>query len=172
MYSKGQTLVELIVVVATSVVVVATLTFAVISSLRNAQFAKNQSQATKLAQEAIERVKVGRDRDQPIGGNFCITSCVTNTVTSWSDPDMWRDITLTCSSNAYFSIDTGGSLTYRGCGSTMPSIISATGGFRTAVILTNTSADFAIEKIVTAQVIWDDFAGGHQSRLTTVLRKL
>ena len=63
---KGQTLIELIVVVAVSVIVTGALVFAIIASLRNASFSKNQSQATKLAQEGIERVRIGRDKNRPI----------------------------------------------------------------------------------------------------------
>ncbi|KKQ78266.1 MAG: hypothetical protein US99_C0027G0005 [Candidatus Daviesbacteria bacterium GW2011_GWF2_38_6] len=61
--NKGQTLIEVIVVAMVGILVVTALTFAVIFSLRNASFAKNQSQATKLAQEGIERVRGLRDRN-------------------------------------------------------------------------------------------------------------
>ena len=62
----GQSLIELIVVTAVAVIVVGALTFATIASLRNAAFAKNQSQATKLAQDGLERMRSLRDRDSDI----------------------------------------------------------------------------------------------------------
>jgi DNA-binding NarL/FixJ family response regulator len=40
-----------------AIIVVGALTFATIASLRNAQFSQNQAQATKLAQEGLEKVK-------------------------------------------------------------------------------------------------------------------
>ena len=72
--------------IAVSVIVVGALVFAIIASLRNAQFSKNQSQATKLAQEGIEKVRSARDRGETIGGNFTIGNAV---IDSWQDSDLW-----------------------------------------------------------------------------------
>ncbi len=167
---KGQTLIELIIVITVGIIIVSALTFATISTLRNANFAKNQAQATKLAQEALERVRTGRDRDvSPIGGSFTITG---NAVTSWSDPDMWRSIAGTCSLNAYFTVDPTGLLSYVACSTPIPSTIITANGFTTAIMLSDSAATSGSEKTATAIVSWSDFSGTHNSRLTTVLRKL
>ena len=70
----GQTLIELVIAVAVIVIVVGALVFATISSIRNAQSAKNQTLATKYAQEGLERVRVGRDRNKSISNLDSVTS--------------------------------------------------------------------------------------------------
>lgn len=165
---KGQTLLELVIVITVGAIIVVALTFATISTLRNAQFAKNQSQATKLAQEVLERVRTGRDRDSSIGSSFTLGGAP---VTSWSDNDMWRSITATCSSNAYFTVDNAGLLSYEACANVVPSSILAVNGFTSSIIIAD-SATFSSEKTVTAIVSWRDFSGEHESRQTTILRRL
>lgn len=184
---SGQTLIELMVVIAVSVIVIGALVFATIASLRNAQFSKNQAQATKLAQEGIERVRVGRDRNQ------CITSLDIN-VKSWNGDSsntncpgpgsIWTySITGTNSncenptvlSKCYFSVDSGGSLTVKGYSQTSfpqnaEGIPTATPVFKRAITLSDDSTTFASQKTVTSIVIWNDFSGQHESRLTTILR--
>lgn len=184
MYSeKGQTLLELIVVIAVAVMVVGALVFATIASLRNAQFAKNQAQATKLAQEGIERVRTGRDRNQcvinlTVGGlspkswNGNNSSCdVTNIRSLWE-----ATINGNCGNNTttfcYFTVNNQGDITNIGVGDgqTVPS-----GGdisnppFKRAVII---SDDSTTSKKVTVIVTWTDFSGTHESRLTTILSKI
>lgn len=166
---KGQTLIELIIVITVGASIVVALTFATISTLRNAQFAKNQTQATKLADEALERTRTGRNRDlSPIGGNFSLGG---SPVTSWSDSDMWRSITNACAASAYFTVDTTGLLTYIGCSTSIPSGILSVNGFTTSIIISD-GVTFASEKTVTATVSWRDFSGVHESRQTTILGQL
>ena len=166
---KGQTLLELVIVISVGTIIVVSLTFTTISTLRNAQFAKNQTQATKLAQEVLEQVRTGRNRDlSPIGGNFTLGGFP---VTSWSDVDMWRSISATCVTNAYFTVNTAGLLAYIGCSGTIPSGILPVNGFTTSIIISDT-ATFSTEKTVAAVVSWRDFSGIHESKQTTVLRKL
>ncbi len=168
MYSeKGQTLMELVVVVGVSAIVVGALVFATIASLRNAQFSKNQAQATKLAQEGIERVRAGRDRNKAIS-NF--TTGSGNAVANWQDDDLWVNL----DKNYYFNVAADGVLTYlvpqpaqTGIAASGESI----GSFYRIVILSDDAA-FSVQKTVTVQVSWTDFSGPHQSKLTTILRKL
>src|SRR5687767_1622956 len=102
---NGQTLVELLVVITIGIIVFGALTIATISSLRNAQSAKNQAQATKLAQEGLERIRADRDRDAGItvsGGS----------VTSWSDPDLWSNrVNVVCGS-CYFKLNSSSGMAY------------------------------------------------------------
>ena len=189
MYSdKGQSLMELVVVIAVIIIVVAALTFATIASLRNANLAKNQAQATKLAQEGLERVRTGRDRKRPI---FVIGIA---TVDSWSGtgPIWGYHISgdcdrpdLTPAGLCYFNVDSTGQLDNKAFASTsFPSlsegIPSDNPVFRRVILLSDdlnhdknfSNDDFQNQKEVTAIVNWIDFAGSHESRLTTILRKI
>lgn len=185
--NTGQSLVELIVVIAVIVIVAGALVFATIASIRNAQFAKNQAQATKLAQEGLERVKTGRDRNPPnVISNFTLNSA---TVESWQDPDLWSKIDGNCGNSAlnpptycFFKlISISGAIQNIGVGSFVPSLaeIIPNTPFRRVIILSDSSASCAIgvacytvEKIVTSVVTWTDFSGTHESKLTTILRKI
>ncbi|MBL7158914.1 type II secretion system protein [Candidatus Microgenomates bacterium] len=61
--NKGQTLVEMVVTLAVAVMVISSLVVGVTVSIKNTRFAKNQSLATKYAQEAMEQVRLDRDQD-------------------------------------------------------------------------------------------------------------
>lgn len=161
---KGQTLLEVIVTSAVGILVVSALTFAVIFSLRNATLAKNQAQATKLAQEGIERVRSGRDKSAGITG-FSLGG---QNVDSWDDSDLWSNqITPNCNP-CYFKINSSSQLQYIGTLSNGESIPP----FVRAMMLSDSATTYAVEKNVTVIVQWSDFAGSHESRLTTILRKL
>ena len=193
MYSSqsGQTLIELIIVVSVLVIVTGALVFATIASLRNAQFSKNQLQATKLAQEGIERVRIGRDRNQCItfpstgvnswNGNSTNSGCtgsgsiwtyqITGALSNCDNP------TLDPQGKCYFNIDLNGLLVNIGYSQTnfpdslAEGIPSSTPVFRRAVTLSDETATFDSRKTVNVIVQWNDFAGSHQSSLTTILSK-
>lgn len=162
----GQTLLEVVVVIAVGTIVVGALVLATIASLRNAQFSKNQVQATKLAQEAIEKVKSDRDRNRGISG-FVMNGAP---VVDWQDSDLWnKQITNDCAAPCYFKIISSG----------INWIASLSGGeplnngqFIRVVVLSDDPSSYTSEKKITAIVSWTDFSGSHESRLTTVLRKL
>lgn len=177
----GQTLMELIVVVAVSVVIIGALVFATISSLRNAQFAKNQSQATKLAQEGLERIRSGRDKNDAISNISGVS------VNSWNgdssgNGSIWNyQIYNGCASGVvntacYFKFinSNGGALTSIGSYTSFPSIGTEDiyGLFKRTIILSDDSATFGVQKTVAVIVRWVDFSGPHESRLTTILRKI
>ncbi|MCL4367051.1 prepilin-type N-terminal cleavage/methylation domain-containing protein [Patescibacteria group bacterium] len=80
---QGQSLVEILIVLAITAVVLTGLAIAVINSLHNSQFAQNQAKATKYAQDAIEKIQAVRDRDGSVelwgadtftGGGSCTGS--------------------------------------------------------------------------------------------------
>src|SRR3989344_342773 len=54
---SGQTLLEALIALATAVVIISAMAVLVLSSLSNAQFSKNQNQATQYAQQGIEFLK-------------------------------------------------------------------------------------------------------------------
>lgn len=163
---KGQSLVELVVAMTVVTIVVGALTFATISSLRNAHGAKNQSQGTRLAQEGLEKVRSGRDRGSII--NFG------SSTKNWRDDTLWTaPITNFCgSAPCYFKLQNSTELIWVGNGSTFNFITSAEkidNQFYRAIIVSDT-ANYAQEKEITAIVKWTDFAGEHESRLKTILR--
>jgi len=167
---KGQTLLELIVVITVIVFVVGALTFATIASLRNANFAQNQAQATKLAQEGIELVRAGRDRNSQI--DFGTSQ------TTWRDAALWEEnITTLCGiTPCYFILQNGTNLLQVGNGDNFnfdfaEQIPPTNPLFQRAIIISDDSS-YAVQKEVTAKVLWKDASGSHSSRVTTILRKL
>lgn len=170
---KGQSLLELIIVIAVGIVIVTALVFSAISSLRNSALAKNQAQATRLSQEGIETLRILRDRDGSVskGGISCNTNpCKFNT--DWS-------VLYSCPSNAicYFKINAdGNSLT--STTESFPETFISTGDLRNFTrliqvvdVLDSNNVTVPGEKNFTSLVKWTDFAGNHESRQTTVLRK-
>jgi type II secretory pathway pseudopilin PulG len=59
--NNGQSLVEVVVSLALAILVLGGLINAVVASLRNSSYAKNQAQATKLAQQRMEWMRINRD---------------------------------------------------------------------------------------------------------------
>lgn len=59
--NKGQSLVEVVIGLALAILVLGALINAVITSLYNSNFAKSQAEATKLAQQIMEQVRIKRD---------------------------------------------------------------------------------------------------------------
>lgn len=177
---KGQSLIEVIVAVAVGTLVVAALTFATIFSLRNANFSKTSAQATKLAQEGIERVRAGRDRNQCLtlppnvnswnGGN---SSCPGGSVWDYQINGNCGNTSLTPPTYCYFNVLSGGELQYIGAAAAVPSSAeSIAPNFKRVVVLSDETAFYRNEKKATVIVNWTDFSGPHESKLTTILRKL
>ncbi len=156
----GQSLMELVVVIAMTIVVVSALVFSTIASLRNANLAQNQIQATKLAQGGLERVRSLRDQDGKVnytGAGF----------TTEKFNDLW-DITFRCPGNCFFFFSSAGILT----GGTEANFESAHPNFFRQFQVEEEGSDPRAQKKVTAIVKWSDFSGSHESRLTTVLRRI
>lgn len=173
-HEKGQSLIEVIVAATVGILVVTALTFATIFSLRNAGFSKASAQATKLAQEGIERVRTGRNRNAAIT-NFRIGE---NLITSWNGDAngsgaLWdAQINGSCIPNCYFKImDQSGVLNYVGAAATIPpGAEPVPPQFKRAVILSD-DANYQNQKKVTVIVTWTDSSGAHESKLTTILGK-
>lgn len=155
MNSNGNSLVEVLVATTVGILVVSALTYATIFSIRNASFAKNSVQATKLAQEGIEKVRTLRDRNGIVyynEGNLSATNF----------SELWQFVFI-CPDNCYFR--------FKGVFTN----VNVT-DFET--IQPNFKRQFWIEdagteqKKITSFVQWTDFSGTHESKLTTILRKL
>jgi len=61
--SKGQSLLEAIVALAVAMLVILALVWVTTVSIRNADFAKKQAQASKYGQEGMEKVRAFRDQN-------------------------------------------------------------------------------------------------------------
>ena len=161
---KGQTILEVVVVVTVVILVVGALVFATVFSLRNANFSKQQTQATKLAQEGLETVRTQRDRNGLIIG--------INEVINWNDDALWisNKLTFECPSLCYFVVR-GIELIGIGPGPALPSGAESIGQFKRAIIFEDEDNGTNAKK-VTSVVQWTDTTGTHESRLSTVLRRL
>lgn len=160
MSNKGQTLIEVIVVITVGLLVVASLTFATLFSLRNAKFSQNQNQATKLAQEGLEKVRSIRDRD-PEGQVSYYNSPEDHRI---KFSQLWN-VNFVCDNNCYFYLASG-VLT----GGTKDNYEIVSSFERQFKIEDGAPAN--LEKRVTVIVRWNDSTGIHNSEQTTVLRKL
>lgn len=165
---KGQSLMEVVVALTVGILVVTALTFATLFSVRNAGFSKASIQATKLAQEGLERVRSGRDKNADITGGF---QPYGNPVTEWNDDNLWSQISGSsdCIPNCYFNISSSGELQYIG---TTPLSAQVVGQFKRVIILSDDLTTYSTRKKVTAVVRWTDASGPHESKLTTILGKL
>lgn len=178
MPNKGQSLIEVIVAVTVGVLIVGALTFAVLFSLRNAKFSQNQNQATKLAQEGIERVRAERDRSSQMINAFPTPPYSR----SWGSQDFWNyKISGDCSNGILFTFSSdniGGGMSYLACSNpnnyfdAHPETDTGTNPFQRGIIVNDDAGTYASQKKATVIVIWRDATGSHESRLTTILRKL
>lgn len=186
---KGQSLMELVIVIAVMVIVIGALTFATIASLRNAQFAKNQAQATKYAQEGLEWARSGRDRNSLISipptsvvswnGNGAVNTSIWELRITGSNTGScdYEPVSPSLPTPCYLKFLSNGSLqNIAGFGTPFQKtnaepIPHDAPIFYRALTLSDDSS-FAIQKTVTAIVTWTDFSGPHESRLTTILRKI
>ncbi len=165
--SRGQSLVEVLVVLSVATIVMVALIIIIIVGLRNAQFAQNQAKSTKYAQEAIEQVKSIRDRNGTI--RFAEK---TNFAELW---DVYMNGDSSCADSlgeavgCYFILESG------------PSLVSTTfgtskdlgDGFSRQIIFEDknnlTPPHYQTEKWVNVKVFWTDSSGMHESNLQTIV---
>ncbi len=159
---NGQSLIEVIVASVVGILVVTALVLATIFSLRNASFAKNSAQATKLAQEGMEKVRTLRDRDGQV--DYTILPGPPATYATKFN-DLWPPVSLICPTNCYFYFNASGVLS----GGTDTTLESIPPNFQRQIVIEDAGSN---QKTVTVIVRWTDFAGKHESKLTTILRKL
>ncbi len=177
----GQTLIELVIVSTVAIIIVGALTFASISSLRNASFSKHQTLATKLAQDGIERVRTLRDRN----GLVKINNEDGFFVEVEFDTLWGKQFYVSCSGYGgvcYFNFDSAKQLVeVTDVNKEEIDDVSGDKRFRRVVKMSDQAdcSEMGIpagcheyQKKVTVVVEWTDFAGVHQSELSTVLRNL
>ena len=163
----AQTLLELTIVAGLTIMVISAVSISSVIGLRNSQFAQNQSAATKLAEDGIEKIRSLRGRNWSV----CLSSV---------DSKRWGELYSTPSFNASEVIL-----------KTAPSSIcpGITNGqqflFATSASLPDLSPTsdspftrrLYLEKLspneikVTSRVTWSDYSGSHNSELVTIFTK-
>lgn len=175
---SGQTLVELVISMALILIVITAVTILTVKGLQNSQFSRNQVQATKLAQEGIEKMRTIRDNNYTV----CGWSTSANTV---APNGLWSAV-CPGSGCRYLLQQTAGT-----CGSTATSALwinftastTATenvtiGGvtFKRVITVTNendlTGAATSNVKKVNVSVSWTDSGGAHNSNIETILSRI
>lgn len=175
---RGQNILELVVGLGLIAVVAVAISVMTVNSLRNSQFSKNQNQATKLAQELIEKVRTVKE------SNFGL--CTQAQVAAGSSCSTWEEIwgnqfgtiAANCITNQSCTYVVGGTCntSYTGVAESKPFCLrhSATAldlgdGFTGQVFIEDEQAN---QKRVTVRVSWTDSSGTHTSELITVLSRI
>jgi Tfp pilus assembly protein PilV len=173
---KGQTLLELVVGLSLVTVIIGALAITTTYSLRNSQFSKNQTQATKFAQEYMEKVRTIKASNYGV----CFTGQSPN-CSSWED--IWTNGTQGYSLFQANCVPSGcrfntinGCTTASGskavCLRQISSPASLGNVFTGEIVIENEPGIGDAQKRVTANVYWSDASGQHSSDLVTVFSKI
>jgi Tfp pilus assembly protein PilV len=161
---SGQSLLEVIIALGIAVAIIISFTNATINAVRSAQYAKNQNQATKLAQETIEIVRTIRDQDRDIGSGD-----------TWSE--LWTTNMSATQTNGYkgecYSLDKQNfslakAASTSSCDANRDQVIDEI-FFRKI----NISDDGSIltKKTIKVEIYWLDNKGTHSAEVSTILTK-
>ncbi len=167
----GQALLEITIATGLAILVITAITITSIIGLRNGQFSQNQIQATKLAQEGLERVRNIRDAD-------CIITTTENEQYTWygDTNNIWSSIAEL--ETKTFNLIVNANPSDGGCRYTLTEIAPNSSAeklqnnffSRSIMIKSSTPADPNVVRIY-AVVSWTDFSGTHNSELVTDLTK-
>lgn len=167
---KGQSLLEVVVLIGLALVIVTGLTIVTVNGLKNSQYSQNQAQATRLAKDAIDKVRTMSDQNCPVA------------VGAGPTYYYWYD-----NSSLIWPVRLSNTNTYRfqqgfNCGPAQPSgtiLVSQPantpdnsiptplqGTFRRFITIDDFSAN---QKRVNVRVEWTDLSGQHKSDLTTII---
>lgn len=179
---KGQSLIEVLIVLVVGAIMLSGLSVVVISSMRNAQYAESQIQATKYAQEAIDQIQSIRDANL-YGSVKYFDSGVTKDGQFSDFFTLAFNETTGCGTNGrYFNLVSG---TVNGttqeilqevpCGSS--NIDLGDKGLTRQILITDQPGTdmlsgqdyYKVEKNLDVKVNWHDGAGEHSSNLETLL---
>jgi Tfp pilus assembly protein PilV len=160
---KGQSLLELVVLIGVIVIVVTGMVATLVYGLKNSSFSQNQLQATKLAQEGLELMRTARQRN-----------CVVNVGAFpyyWSpqlgQTTIWNQSAIFTGST-FFRVN----LQATPCNVTSNASaesFSTVGPFNRTITLTDlTQSQLRVTSIVT----WTDPSGSHSSNLSTILANI
>lgn len=164
--STGQSLLEVLIVLAVAIVVMTALVGVILNGLKNAKFAQNQAKSTKYAQEAVEQITAMRDRNSLI--NFNGTSQpFSNLFVVFSSASTPSCILPDTSAQCYFKLSSSISPPLQQVSYPLGIKQSLGNGLSREIYFENGSSKD--EKKLTVKVIWTDASGDHESNLQTVL---
>lgn len=171
----GQSLLELVIGLSLISVVIGALAIITTYSLRNTQFSKNQSQATKLAQENLEKIKTIKSSNYGI----CFSGEFINSCSGWDN--IW--IHPIAAAGEKYTITTGtsgctvGTLTKPYClqFSNLSSPIPVPNNtlFSSEIIIYSEPVNTPVsdQRKIVSRIYWTDNSGTHTSDLVTVLSR-
>lgn len=159
---RGQSLIEVLVVLVLATMMIVALITVILLSLKNAQFAQNQTKATKIAQDTMDQIRILRDDNK----NNTLTMSGIPPVSECFN-ELWN------SSNANFGC--GGLVCYyklTTSGLDKKDSLSAKedlgDGFSRQIKVTQNNSN---EVELTTEISWTDSTGEHSSNLETYLTK-
>lgn len=177
MKQTGQTLIELVISIGLILIIITGVTILTVNGLKNSQFSRNQVQATKLAQEGIEKMRTIRDN------SFTICGWVGN-ATQPPPNGLWgagcpagcryliKETAGTCNSTATSALW----INYTPSTSTVDTINIGGVNFKRSVTVTDTTdlngVATAFVKNIDVIVTWTDSSGTHDSKVSTQLSRI
>ncbi len=153
---QGEGLIEVLITLAIAAVVIGAMATATIRGISNAQFSQTQVQATKLAQESLEKIRSIRDHN----------GVVMNGTTSYTFLNLLQDATI-CSGGCYVKItpsSNGYALTV--LSGAQPQT-TANADLSQIILVTTETVNGVNDVAVVVTVQWTDSIGTHQSQLET-----
>ena len=170
-FQRGQSLIEVLVVLVIAAVMIISLTMVILTSMKNAQYAQNQTKATKYAQDAIDKVRMMRDVN---------ASSLQNTIGPICFRKLWlNDVTngIVCTSppnnnECYFKIDNSGTSSLIQKNDLAAAAENLGDGFTRYIIMSNQNGVSNAnpgEITMTVRVTWTDSSGIHESKVETIL---
>ncbi len=176
-FQSGQSLMELVIGIGLVVVVTGAIAITTIQSLQNTQFSKNQVEATKKAQENIEKVRTIKNANYGVCTQTQVAALPPIVCSTWDD--IWTTTfgsEPSCSNGCTFviqescNVSSGGAtqakpicLTYSATRATLPN------GFTSQITIEDEAPS---QKKVTSRVYWTDTTGEHSSDLVTIMSRL
>lgn len=173
--NEGQSMIELVVGIGLITVVVGALAVVTINSLQNTQYSRNQVQATKLAQENIEKARTIKNSNFGVCTQDDMTQVLS--CSTWDDiwPIQFGEMETTCVNGCTFNMFNGLGNCPLKSGGNSPFCLkfSATRadlgeGFTSEIIIEDEAPS---QKRVTSRVYWNDASGEHASDLVTVMSR-
>lgn len=162
---RGQALLEVTIATGLAVMIITAIAITTIIGLRNSQFAQNQIQATKYAQEGLELVRAIQGRNCPV------TVTASGTSYYWYDDPTIDNEERIWGKQANLIGTFQPRLSSTNCDlRTVTSPETVNNRFRRSILLGNITPTANVAKLkVTSVVSWTDFSGDHQSQLVTIL---
>jgi Tfp pilus assembly protein PilV len=160
---KGQSLIEVVIALSIAIIVAVAFTNVTITSVRNAQFAKNQNLATKYAQQTIEYLRAIRDQDRVISAS---------PVENWSD--LW-EVNLGTTGQCY-NLDKSNIQLTEAVSCTTDAVIQDKSGTDTMFMRRIKISDDGTvagkdRKTIDITVYWNDSKGQHSAVVSTYLTR-